>query len=93
MENICFVHWTLPPAHTLTDVAAGRDVAAMHRGLEVVISVVDLEPPDAADKAGVKTEEAAHVLHFPHAANIERLVECYPRKQALVIKDLISGIK
>ena len=65
----------------------------MHGGLEAVISVVDLESPDAADKAGVKTEEAAHVLHFPHAANIERLVECYPREQALVIKDLISGIK
>ena len=93
MLNPCPNPWSLPPAPALTNVAASRDVPAVHRRLEVVIFVVDLKSSDAADKAGVKTEEAAHVLHFPHAANIERLVECYPREQALVIKDLISGIK
>ena len=82
-----------PLVWPLTDVTAGHDVAPVHRRLKVVILVVDLEPPDAADHAGVETEEAADVLHLPHAAHIERLVECYPREQALVIKDLISGIK
>ena len=93
MLNPCPNPWSLPPAPALTNVAASCDVPAVHRRLEVVIFVVDLKSPDAADKAGVKTEEAAHVLHFPHAANVKRLVECYPGEQALAIKDLISRIK
>ena len=82
-----------PPARALTNVAASCDVSAVHSRLEVVIFVVDLKSTDAANKTGVKTKEAANILHSTHAANIERLVECYPREQALVIKDLISRIK
>ena len=80
MLNPCPNPWSLAPAPApaLTNVAASRDVPAVHRRLEVVIFVVDLKSSDAADKAGVKTEEAAHVLHFPHAANVKRLVECNP---------------
>ena len=78
MLNPCPNPWSLAPAPALTNVAASRDVPTVHRRLEVVIFVIDLKSPDAADKAGVKAEEAAHVLHFPHAANVKRLVECNP---------------
>ena len=46
---------TCPRVRPLTDVTAGHDVAPVHRCLEVVILVVDLQPPDAADHAGVET--------------------------------------
>ena len=84
LENICLGLLCLlnpcpnPPARALTNVAASCDVSAVHSRLEVVIFVVDLKSSDAANKTGVKTKEAANILHFPHAANIERLVECYP---------------
>ena len=40
-----------------TDVNAEEDVALPLRGLEVVDLVVDLEPPDAAHKAGGGLQE------------------------------------